>query len=114
MAIWNDKTCLDRSLRGGFKGFDLAGCRLPMSRTNKAGFTLVELLVVIAIIVLVVSFLLPALQAAQEAARRIQCTNNLKQLGLGLQQYESAYGASPRRWCSRVSATRRTGSAARV
>jgi len=66
-----------------------------MSRTNKAGFTLVELLVVIAIIVLVVSFLLPALQAAREAARRIQCTNNLKQLGLGLQQYESAYGAYP-------------------
>ena len=66
-----------------------------MSRTNKAGFTLVELLVVIAIIVLLVSFLLPALQSAREAARRIQCTNNLKQLGLGLQQYESANGAYP-------------------
>jgi prepilin-type N-terminal cleavage/methylation domain-containing protein/prepilin-type processing-associated H-X9-DG protein len=66
-----------------------------MSRTNKAGFTLIELLVVIAIIVLMVSFLLPALQGAREAARRIQCTNNLKQLGLGLQQYESAYGAYP-------------------
>jgi prepilin-type N-terminal cleavage/methylation domain-containing protein/prepilin-type processing-associated H-X9-DG protein len=66
-----------------------------MSRRNKAGFTLIELLVVITIIVLMVSFLLPALQAAREAARRIQCTNNLKQLGLGLQQYESAYGAYP-------------------
>ena len=80
---------------GGLRVLTLRESALPMSRTNKAGFTLVELLVVIAIIVLVVSFLLPALQAAREAARRIQCTNNLKQLGLGLQQYESAYGAYP-------------------
>jgi prepilin-type N-terminal cleavage/methylation domain-containing protein len=74
----------------------MPGCvALRAGQKARVGFTLIELLVVIAIIAILIALLLPAVQQAREAARRTQCKNNMKQMGLAIHNYESTYGRLP-------------------
>ena len=83
---------------------------MKSSRSESRGFTLVELLVVIAIIGILVALLLPAIQAAREAARRSQCTNKMKQLGLAMLNYESARKVMPLSNTPNLTVALKTGS----
>ena len=84
------------SLSFNLHSFLLRIQKMFLHRPRSRGFTLVELLVVIAIIGVLVGLLLPAVQAAREAARRMSCSNNFKQIGLGIHNYHAAYNQLPR------------------
>lgn len=93
--LLNGFPCLKQQRPIPMRRTAIRGCLAPSGRRPLQGFTLVELLVVIAIIGILIALLLPAVQAAREAARRAQCTNNLRQLALAMLNYESTHKTFP-------------------